>query len=92
MIRRTALGWIAVAQQDTRESLAGVNQANRSALLLLVATAALVTVVSFVVARWFAQPIERVTAVANQISQGHARYSFNKSTATYSPAGSQKVV
>ena len=77
MIRRTALGWIAVAQQDTRESLAGVNQANRSALLLLVATAALVTVVSFVVARWFAQPIERVTAVANQISQGNLDFTIS---------------
>ena len=77
MIRRTDLGWIAVAQQDTRESLAGVNQANRSALLLLVATAALVTLLSFLVARGFAKPIERVTAVANQISQGNLDFTIS---------------
>ena len=77
MIRRTDLGWIAVAQQDTRETLAGVNEANRSALLLLVATAGLVTLVSFVVARGFAGPIERVTAVANQISQGNLDFTIS---------------
>ena len=77
MIRRTDLGWIAVAQQDTRETLAGVNQANRSALLLLVATAALVTLVSFVVARGFAGPIERVTAVAHQISRGNLDFTIS---------------
>src|SRR5580692_12147302 len=65
MIRRTDLGWIAVVQQNTQESLAGVNQATRSALLLLVVTAALVTLLSLMVARGFARPIERVTQVAN---------------------------
>src|SRR3984957_16563841 len=77
MIRRTELGWIAVAHQYTRETLAGVNQANRSALLLLVATAGLVTLVSFVVARGFAGPIERVTAVANQISRGNLDFTIS---------------
>jgi signal transduction histidine kinase/HAMP domain-containing protein len=78
MIRRTDLGWIAVAQQNTQESLAGVNQTNRSALLLLVVTAALVTLLSLTVARSFAKPIEQVTEVADQISQGNL--DFNIST------------
>jgi signal transduction histidine kinase/methyl-accepting chemotaxis protein len=77
MIRRTALGWVAVAQQNTQESLAGVNQANRSALFLLVVTAALVTVLSLMVARGFAGPIERVTEVANQISQGNLDFTIS---------------
>src|ERR1700683_2896120 len=77
MIRRTDLGWIAVAQQNTEESLAGVNQATRSALFLLVVTAALVTLLSLMIARGFAKPIERVTQVANQISQGNLDFTIS---------------
>jgi len=77
MIRRTDLGWIAVAQQNTQESLAGVNQATRSALLLLVVTAALVTLLSLLVARGFARPIERVTQIADQISQGNLDFTIS---------------
>lgn len=76
-IRRTALGWIAVAQQDRRESLAGVDQATRNALLLLVMTAGLVTLLSLVVARGFARPIECVTAIAHQIGQGNLDFSIS---------------
>jgi signal transduction histidine kinase/HAMP domain-containing protein len=77
MIRRTDLGWIAVAQQNTQESLAGANQANRSALLLLVVTAALVTLLSLIVARGFARPIERVTGIADQISRGNLDFTIS---------------
>jgi signal transduction histidine kinase len=77
MIRRTDLGWIAVAQQNTQESLAGVHQATRSALLLLVITAALVTLLSLLVARGFARPIEQVTQVANQISRGNLEFTIS---------------
>jgi signal transduction histidine kinase len=77
MIRRTDLGWIAVAQQNTQESLAGINQATRSALLLLVVTAALVTLLSLMVARGFAKPIERVTQIANQISKGNLDFAIS---------------
>jgi PAS domain S-box-containing protein len=76
MIRRTDLGWIAVVQQNTQESLAGVNQANRNALLLLVVTATLVTLLSLTVARGFARPIERVTEIADQISQGNLDFTI----------------
>jgi signal transduction histidine kinase len=76
MIRRTDLGWIAVAQQNTLESLEGVNQATRSALFLLVVTAALVSLLSLMVARSFARPIERVTQVADQISQGNLDFTI----------------
>jgi signal transduction histidine kinase/HAMP domain-containing protein len=77
MIRRTDLGWIAVAQQNTQESLAGVNQATRSALFLLVVTAALVTLLSLMVARGFARPIQRVTQIADQISQGNLDFTIS---------------
>jgi signal transduction histidine kinase/HAMP domain-containing protein len=77
IIRRTDLGWIAVAQQNTQETLAGVTRANRSALLLLTVTAALVTLLSLMVARGFAKPIERVTGVADQISQGNLDFTIS---------------
>jgi len=77
MIRRIDLGWIAVTQQDAQESLAGVHQATRSALVLLGATAALVTLLSLMVARGFARPIEAVTAVADQISQGNLDFTIS---------------
>jgi signal transduction histidine kinase/HAMP domain-containing protein len=77
MIRRTDLGWIAVAQQNTQESMAGINQATRSALFLLVVTAALVTLLSLMVARGFAKPIERVTQIADQISQGNLDFAIS---------------
>jgi signal transduction histidine kinase/HAMP domain-containing protein len=77
MIQRTDLGWIAVAQQNTQESLAGVNQATHNALFLLVVTAALVTLLSLMVARGFARPIERVTQVADQISQGNLDFTIS---------------
>ena len=77
LIRRTDLGWVAVAQQDAQESLAGVHEATRSALVLLGITAALVTLLSLMVARGFARPIERVTAVAHQISQGDLDFTIS---------------
>src|ERR1700693_5425231 len=77
MIRRTDLGWIAVAQQNTQESLAGINQATRGALSLLVVTAPLVPLLSLMVARGFAKPIERVTQIANQISQGNLDFTIS---------------
>ena len=77
MIRRTDLGWIAVTQQDAQESLSGVHEATRSALVLLGITAALVTLLSLLVARGFAVPIERVTAVAHQISQGNLDFTMS---------------
>ena len=77
MIRRTDLGWIAVTQQDVQESLSGVHQATRSALVLLGITTALVTLLSLLVARGFAGPIERVTAVAHQISQGNLEFNIS---------------
>ena len=43
----------------------------------LVITAALVTLLSLMVARSFAKPIERVTAVADQISQGNLDFTIS---------------
>ena len=67
---RTALGWIAVVQQDADESLAGVRRANRTGVLLLGATTFAVLLLSLLVAQGFARPLERVTQVANRIARG----------------------
>ncbi len=70
VVKRTRLGWIAVAQQDAAESLAGVHRANRIGLGLLAATIVSVLLLSLLVARGFARPLERVTAMALRISRG----------------------
>jgi signal transduction histidine kinase/CheY-like chemotaxis protein len=60
-IRHTDYGWIVVAQQQQRESMAAVSQANRYAWLLLALTTLAVTFISALVARGFARRIARNT-------------------------------
>src|SRR5579883_3126077 len=60
-IRHTDSGWIVVAQQQQTESMAAVSQANRNAWLLLGLTTLAVTLISALVARGFAQRIDRST-------------------------------
>ncbi|MDE2051567.1 MAG: response regulator [Gammaproteobacteria bacterium] len=60
-IRHTDFGWIVVAQQQQRESMAAVSQANRYAWLLLGLTTLAVTLISALVARGFARRIDRST-------------------------------
>jgi signal transduction histidine kinase/CheY-like chemotaxis protein len=60
-IRHTDYGWIVVAQQQQRESMAAVSQANRYAWLLLGLTTLAVTFISALVARGFARRIARNT-------------------------------
>ena len=60
-IRHTDYGWIVVAQQQQRESMAAVSQANRYAWLLLGLTTLTVTFISALVARGFARWIARNT-------------------------------
>jgi len=75
-IRRTKLGWIAVTQQDSAEAFEDVRAAGRHALLLLLVTAASVTLLSLLVARSFARPIEEVTGIARRISQGQLDFNI----------------
>ncbi len=70
VVERTRLGWLAVAQQDAAESLAGVRRANQLGLALLTTTVLSVVLLSLLVARGFARPLERVTAMALRISRG----------------------
>lgn len=69
-IRRTDLGWIAVVQQDAAESLAGVYESTRSALVLLGITAALVTLLSLMVSGGFAKPMGEVATVLAAVTRG----------------------
>lgn len=69
-IRRTRFNWIAVAQQDADEAFADVAAARRHALLLFAITTALVTILSLLVARNFAKPIETLTGVARRLGAG----------------------
>jgi len=67
---KTNMGWNLVIQQDYDEAFAPVRAADRNALILLVMTVVLASLVAFVVSRRFTKPILNLTAVANDISRG----------------------
>src|SRR5581483_2515868 len=66
----TKYGWTMVVQQDYDEAFAPVNSANRKALLLLGITLVLVTFIAYVVAQRLANPIRKLTRIADEMSRG----------------------
>jgi len=68
--QKTDMGWNLVIQQDYEEAFAPVRAADRNALILLVLTVVLASLVAFVVSRRFTKPILELTTVANDISRG----------------------
>jgi methyl-accepting chemotaxis protein len=74
--RKTRQGWTLVVQQDTDEAYAPIAAANRNALVLLVLTLVLVTVVSYLLAQRLTRPIRSLTRVADEISRGNLKASI----------------
>ncbi len=70
---RTALGWLAIVQQEADESLAGVRAANRTGRSLLIITGLIVIALSLLVARGFSRPINQITELASAIARGELR-------------------
>ena len=70
-MKLTGQGWVMVVQQDHDEAFRPIEEANRSALILLACTLALVTVVASVISHRLTGPIRRLTVVVNEVSVGN---------------------
>jgi methyl-accepting chemotaxis protein len=68
--RKLAQGWSLIVQQDYDEAFAPLRQVERDALVLMVITVVLVSVVAYWLGRRLADPIRRLTTVADNISRG----------------------
>lgn len=66
----TQYGWTMVVQQDYAEAFEPVRAANQKALLLLGITLVLVTLIAYVVAQRLANPIRKLTRLADEMSRG----------------------
>jgi methyl-accepting chemotaxis protein len=68
--RKLGQGWSLIVQQDYDEAFAPLRQVERNAVLLMVVTVVLVSVVAYWLGRRLADPIRRLTTVADNISRG----------------------
>jgi methyl-accepting chemotaxis protein len=66
----TAQGWTMVTQQDYDEAYAPVRNSNIRALVILVVTLVLVTVIASWFSRLLSSPIRNLTHIADEISRG----------------------
>ncbi|MBC7343111.1 MAG: methyl-accepting chemotaxis protein [Clostridia bacterium] len=64
------LGWGLILEQNTSEALAQVQTLTRQLIVAMVIIAALVTLVSLVVARSIVRPIARLVSAADQLAAG----------------------
>ncbi len=67
-MKRTAGGWTLVTQQDHDEAFGAIAATNTNAVVMLVITLSVVLVVAYLVSRRIAQPIQRLTRIANEAS------------------------
>jgi methyl-accepting chemotaxis protein len=63
-------GWNLIVQQEYDEAFAPLREVERNALVLMVVTVLLVSVVAYWLSRQLAGPIRRLTSVADSISRG----------------------
>ena len=63
-------GWSLIVQQDYDEAFAPLRQVERNALILMVVSLVLVSVVAYWLGRRLADPIRKLTTVADNISRG----------------------
>jgi methyl-accepting chemotaxis protein len=71
-VQKTDQGWTMVAQQDYDEAFRPVHDANWNALLLLIATLVAVTMIAYLFSQQLANPIRRLTRIADEMSRGRA--------------------
>jgi methyl-accepting chemotaxis protein len=69
-VQKTDQGWTMVAQQDYDEAFRPVRDANWNALILLIATLAVVTMIAYIFSQQLANPIRRLTRIADEMSRG----------------------
>lgn len=68
--RKLGQGWSLIVQQDYDEAFAPLRQVERDALILMTVTVVLVLAVAYWLGRRLADPIRRLTTVADNISRG----------------------
>lgn len=64
------LGWVVIAELDTREAFAPVTEFTRNLILSSAVLALVVSVLSLLLARIFVQPLRRLSAAAQRIAAG----------------------
>jgi methyl-accepting chemotaxis protein len=68
--RKLGQGWSLIVQQDYDEAFAPLRQVERNALILMVLTVVLVSAVAYWLGHRLADPIRRLTTLADNISRG----------------------
>lgn len=69
-VRKLPQGWTLLVEQDYDEAYAALRSMERNALILILLTAALVSVVAFFLGKQLTRPINHLTAIANELSTG----------------------
>ncbi len=69
--QKTEQGWTLIVQQDYQEAYAAADEAQRNAIILLVATMVTVLLVAYILAHRLSTPIRNLTVIADEISRGN---------------------
>jgi methyl-accepting chemotaxis protein len=69
-VRKLPQGWTLLVEQDYDEAYAALRSMERNALILIVLTACLVSLVAFFVGKQLSSPINQLTAIAHELSTG----------------------
>ncbi len=69
-VQTTQNGWALVTQQDYSEAYAPIQAANSRALMILVATLVVVTLIAYLTAYGLSRPIRNLTKIAEELSHG----------------------
>jgi methyl-accepting chemotaxis protein len=69
-VRKLPQGWTLLVEQDYDEAYAALRSMERNALILIVLTAALVSLVAFLLGKQLTRPINQLTEIANELSTG----------------------
>jgi len=69
--KKTQQGWTLIVQQDYKEAYAAADEAQRNAIMLLVATMVAVVIIAYLLAQRLSTPIRKLTAIADEISRGN---------------------
>jgi methyl-accepting chemotaxis protein len=69
-VRKLPQGWTVLVEQDYDEAYAALHSMERNAMILIVLTAALVSLVAYFLGRQLTRPINELTAIAHELSTG----------------------
>ena len=76
--KTTKSGWKVIVQQNYEEAFSFISQTRRQALILLVITLSVTTVVAFFLSAGLAGPIKRLTQISDSMSRGELGLEINE--------------